>query len=243
MDAELAVAPRTIRRPIMTQHWRSLTFLHWPYSPAFVQQLLPPGLQVDQFDGRAWIGLVPFVLCDLRWLGTPAFPWISQFPETNVRTYVRGPERKPGVWFFTLEASRLLAVLGARWLYHLPYRWASMQVSHDGSRLMYRSKRLPPFGGGSCEIEIEAGSSVESAAFEHFVTARFRLYAAARNRVFAADIEHQPWSLRRARLLHLRENLIEACGLAAPQGRPEIHFADEMFVKVDRVRRCGLAGG
>lgn len=232
--------PGTIARPIMTQRWRWLTFLHWAYPPEVIQQLLPPGLEVDTFDQCAWVGLVPFVLSDLRWLGTPAIPWISRFPETNVRTYVRGQDGKTGVWFFTLEADRLLGVLGARWLYHLPYRWATMDVQKIGSRVSYRSKRLRPFGQGSTDIEIETGRPLQAGAFDQFLTARFRLYAAHRGEILTADIEHQRWALQSASIIRLHEDLIENSGVPRPVGEPVVHFADGVTVKVDRVRRVAL---
>ena len=92
----------------MRQTWRNLTFLHWRYPAEVVRRILPSQLTLDTFDGSAWIGLAPFVLAGVRPFGLPATPWISRFPETNVRTYVLGPDGQPGVWFFTLEADRCL---------------------------------------------------------------------------------------------------------------------------------------
>ena len=100
----------------MLQSWETLTFLHWFYDPQIVRDLLPPDLQLDLFDGKAWIGLTPFKVVNLRPPLLPSLPWISHFPETNVRTYVRGPVGERRIWFFSLEASRLLAVIGARGL-------------------------------------------------------------------------------------------------------------------------------
>lgn len=97
----------------MFQRWELLTFLHWRFEPKPIRRLLPRGLTLDTFEGAAWIGLTPFRVAGLRPPFAPAIPWISRFPETNVRTYVRGPEGERGVWFFTLEAGRLVAVLGA----------------------------------------------------------------------------------------------------------------------------------
>ena len=120
----------------MSQTWRRLTFLHWPYKPALVQPLLPPGLVLDTFDNAAWIGLVPFEIHNLR--------GIPHFPETNVRTYVIGPDGSRAVWFFSLDAARLAAVLGARIAYHLPYFWAKMRVISQNGTIHYRSRRKRP---------------------------------------------------------------------------------------------------
>src|SRR4051812_8969252 len=113
----------------MYQGWERLTFLHWRYSPAAIAPLIPPSLELDTFDGEAWVGLTPFKVTGLRPPGLPALPWLSEFPEMNVRTYVRGPDGERGIWFFSLEASRLAAVAGARLTYRLPYRWARMRVN------------------------------------------------------------------------------------------------------------------
>ena len=221
----------------MTQRWSALTFLHWPYRAQLVQALLPAGLDVELYEGQAWVGLVPFSLSDIQWLGTPAIPWISRFPETNVRTYVRGPNGRPGVWFFTLDAERLIGVLGARLLYHLPYRWASMTVKQDGTRVQYASSRLPPFGKAQTDIEIETGNAMQAGEFDNFLTARFRLFAARRTKIYEGDLEHEPWPLQRARVVRLKENMVASCGLPAPQGEPMAHFSDGVTVRVDRLRR------
>ncbi|GAA1038709.1 hypothetical protein GCM10009557_55470 [Virgisporangium ochraceum] len=91
-----------VHRPVMYQSWLDLTFLHWRYPADVVQRLLPPGLTVQEFDGSAWIGLVPFTMSGVRFPGVPALPWMSRFPETNVRTYVTGPDGSQGIWFFSL---------------------------------------------------------------------------------------------------------------------------------------------
>ena len=121
--------PHPVKGPVMLQSWRWLTFLHWRYEPTLIRGRLPKGLELDIFDGVAWIGLTPFVLENLRLPLLPALPWISRFPETNLRTYVRGPDGEPGIWFFSLDAARLLAVVAARFTYGLPYKWAQMRVA------------------------------------------------------------------------------------------------------------------
>src|ERR1700680_4523345 len=112
----------------MRQTWRDLTFLHWRYDPAVVRPLAPADLQLDLCEGAAWVGLVPFLITGLSWPGVPAVPRISEFPETNVRTYVTDRTGSRGVWFFSLDAARLPAVIGARITYALPYFWARMKV-------------------------------------------------------------------------------------------------------------------
>lgn len=218
----------------MLQTWRSLTFLHWPYEPAVIRGLLPHGLQLDTFDGAAWVGLAPFLLTDLRAPHMRALPWISHFPETNVRTYVRGPDGKPGVWFFTLEADRLGAVLSARLLYRLPYRWARMKVDEGEGVVRYASERLAPFGPGKSQIAIRPGDRIEARQFDHFLTARFRLYAVSGKRIAHADIEHEPWTLHRGEILELFQNLFENSGVPQPAGEPVVHFSHTLDVRIGR---------
>ena len=122
-------APRPVGSAVFHQQWRDLSFLHWPADPALVAPLLPPGTRPDLLDGQTWVGLVPFVMTKVRILGTPALPFLSTFPETNVRLYAVDDQGRRGVVFRSLEAARLLPVLAARASYHLPYLWARMSVA------------------------------------------------------------------------------------------------------------------
>ncbi|HTS47540.1 MAG TPA: DUF2071 domain-containing protein [Bryobacteraceae bacterium] len=211
----------------MRQTWRQLTFLHWPYQPDAVRPLLPAGLELDTFENAAWVGLIPFEIHNLT--GLP------HFPETNVRTYVTGPDRGRGVWFFSLDAARLLAVIGARAGYGLPYYWASMRVASENGNVRYRSRRKWPHRPGSTDILIEPGapySPDELAERDHFFTARYCLYTLLRGRLGRAQIEHPPWPLARATVVDLNQTLIEVAGFPSPQGPPIVHFARSLDVKI-----------
>ncbi len=147
-----------VTRPVMLNRWESLTFLHWRYQPEVVQRLLPPGLTVDTFDGSAWVALVPFVL---RWKlpGVPELPWVGQFAETNVRTYVRSADGSVGTYFFSLDTSRLAALIVARSIYRLPYFWARMNVDRVGSTISYDSRRSwPGPKGARCRSTSRSGA-------------------------------------------------------------------------------------
>src|SRR3954471_18030979 len=125
---DLAVCPTPVRRAGRVHHWDELTFLHWPYPPDVVQRLLPAGLEADAFEGRAWVGLVPFFLRVALPHHVGPVPWMSEFAETNVRTYVRSRSTgQSGIWFFSLDAARLGAVLVARATYRLPYFWSRLR--------------------------------------------------------------------------------------------------------------------
>lgn len=227
-----------VARPVMFQHWRHLTFLHWRYPVAAVQELLPPGLTAQEFDGSAWIGLVPFLMDRVRVPFVPPVPWLSRFPETNVRTYVRGPDGSQGIWFFSLDAARMPAVLAGRSAYRLPYLWARMGLRHGPGEYRYRSsRRWPGPRGARCDATVVPGDPVEPGALEYFLTYRFRLYAAMRRGLVVAEAGHGPWPLRTGRLVHLDENVIEAAGLPRPEGEPLVHTSPGVGVRIGPWRR------
>jgi uncharacterized protein YqjF (DUF2071 family) len=218
----------------MLQTWRRLTFLHWPYEPSEVRRLLPLGLELDIFDGAAWVGLIPFEIHDLR--------GIPHFPETNVRTYVIGPDGCRGVWFFSLDAARVAAVVAARLGYHLPYYWATMRVSPEDGTIRYRSRRIGPHASKAItDLVVQPGKIYETqelTARDYFLTARFRLYAVRRKGLGYAQIDHEPWPLAHATVLELNQTLIEASGLRPPKGPPLAHYSAELKVKIGYPRLC-----
>lgn len=226
----------------MLQHWRWLTFLHWRYPAAAVAPLLPRGLAVETFDGAAWVGLVPFLMDDVRAPGLPALPWLSRFPETNVRTYVRGPDGRAGIWFLSLDAGRLPAVVTGRATYGLPYFWSSMSVRRAGADLTYRARRRWPGSGGprgDAQVTLgELWDTTQLTPLDHFLTARYRLYATLVGRLVVAEAEHPDWTLRRAEVRHLRQDLLAAAGLPSPDHAPVVHAADGVRVRIGRWRRA-----
>jgi uncharacterized protein len=224
-------APEPVPCVAMRQTWRRLTFLHWTYAPAVIAPLLPPGLVLDTFEGAAFVGLVPFEIHNLR--------GIPHFPETNVRTYVIGPDGSRAVWFFSLDAARLAAVIGARMAYHLPYFWANMQVKTENRAIRYTSRRRWPHSSQHfSEIATEPDAAGGISERDHFFTARFRLYTLIRGKLAYAQIEHDPWPLERAAVLEVRQNLIEAAGLPSAQGAPIAHYSAQIDVKIGNVRLC-----
>jgi uncharacterized protein len=229
-------APHPVHRPVMFQRWRFLTFLHWRYEPEQIRTLLPSQITLDTFDGAAWIGLTPFLLTGLRPPFFPALPWISKFTETNVRTYVRGTDGERGIWFFTLEAQRLAAVLGARLSYRLPYRWARMRVRLHGGRVDYCSVRRWPGTRAETDISVQPGNPMSPGDFDNFLTARYRLYTIAAKRLAFAQIEHEPWPLHEAQVLQLKQNVIERSGVPQAMGEPIVHYSPDLTVRVGRLQ-------
>jgi uncharacterized protein len=229
----------------MYQTWSWLTFLHWSYPPEMVQRLLPDSLRVHDFDGRAWVGVTPFFLEDLRTPVAPALPWFTSFPETNVRTYVVGPDGRDGLWFFSLDAGRLEPVLVARSTYGLPYMWSRMSVVRDGPAITYRSRRRwPDPRPAASAVTVEIGSRLapeELTQFDHHLTARWQLYTTLGPVLARSDVEHEPWPLHRAVVRELRGNLVTAAGLPEPDGPPLVHWSPGVRTRISGLRPLGRA--
>lgn len=220
----------------MYQSWNWLTFLHWAYDPAVIQPLLPQGLTVDEYDGVAWVGLVPFRVENLRLPNMRAIPWISSFPETNVRTYARDENGDRGVWFLSLDADRLAAVVGARTGFRLNYQWAQMKLAREGSMVRYSSSRNGLMSTSAhSEIEVEVGEAFEPDELierDHFLTALWRLYTSYGGRLAYMQVEHPPWPLYQARVVKLEEDLVAAAGVPRPEAAPLVHYSPGVDVKV-----------
>jgi len=227
----------------MYQTWSWLSFLHWPYDPAVVQRLLPNSLEVQTFQGQAWVGVTPFFLQDLRTPVAPALPWFTSFPETNVRTYVVGPDGREGLWFFSLDAAQLEPVLVARSTYALPYMWSAMEVERDGSVVRYRSRRRwPGPTPATSRITVEIGAPLRSEEldeFDHYLTARWQLYTTMGPVLARSNVEHEPWPLHRAVVRELETNLIAAAGLPAPEGEPVVHWSPGVRTRISGLRPLG----
>ena len=216
----------------------SLAYLHWDYDPEVVQALLPSGLTVDTFDGRAWVGLIPFSMRDISFPGTPAIPWLGSFPEVNVRTYVIR-DGVPGVWFFSLDVNRLLPAVAARMAYRLPYCWGRASNVHKGRSLSTQVKRRWPRGAGTTSIEVAVGDIIDQPNnFENFLSARWGLYSTWwRGGLMYAPVDHPRWELRHAEVLHIDDSLITAAGLPAPTGAPHCMYSDGVPVRIGLPRR------
>jgi uncharacterized protein YqjF (DUF2071 family) len=229
---------------VLAQTWHDLLFAHWPVDTAVMQGALPSPFAPDTFAGHAWLGVVPFWMSGVRARGLPAIPWLSRFPELNVRTYVTVGGR-PGVFFFSLDAARLAAVIGARLWMHLPYFHARMRVRVEGDVVAYRSHRIHR-GAPAADFRARyrpAGPVFHAApgSLEHFLTARFSLYTLdGHRRVVRADIWHAPWPLQPATAEITVNSMAEAHGILLPDTPPLLHVARRLDVVVAMPRRLAL---
>jgi uncharacterized protein YqjF (DUF2071 family) len=212
------------RRPVGLQLWRDLLFLHQPVAAELLRALIPGRLTVDTFEGQAWATLIPFAIFGSRPAGTPRALSMN-FLEVNLRTYVRGPDGEPGIYFFSLEASSWLAVAGARLAYALPYFPAAMRRHKDaaGTIIRYRSSRHIGQRGAGLEVTWQVGSAVGTAAphsLDHFLVERYVLFAARGERLLRARVNHDPYPLNRVSVAPLRESLFAAARLPPLSANP-----------------------
>ena len=218
----------------LSMSWHDLLFMHWPVSAEELRPLIPSALNLDTFDGDAWLGVVPFRMSGVRPRLLPAVPGLSGFPELNLRTYVSAG-RRPGIWFFSLDAHNPVAVRLARATFHLPYFDARMSSRKEGDGISYRSIRThrgaPPaeFAGSYRP----AGEPFESrpGSLENFLTERYCLYAAdGKGRVRRGEIHHQLWPLRPAEVEVETLRMTEQIGVALPDTPPLLHFSERLDV-------------
>jgi hypothetical protein len=211
---------------ILRQEWHDLLFAHWTLPPERVRPLVPPELPLDLFDGRAWVGVVPFLVRDSRARALPAVPGATDFLELNVRTYVTLAGRA-GVYFFSLDAQSALAVLGARAFYRLPYHEAAMQRTHEAGWTEYRSNRAS--GGAELVVRYRSTGDVYHAApgsLDHFLVERYCLFTTGRRgRPWRTDIHHPPWPLQPAEAEFTENTMAETNGIILPNEPPVLHYA------------------
>jgi hypothetical protein len=244
-EQRLVERDRPVGRPVMRQRWAHLLFLHWAWDAAVVQRTLPAGLTVDTFEGRAWIGLVPFFMQRVRPAGCPAVPGLSNFLELNVRTYVHDAAGRPGVWLYSLDCNQWLAVKVARGFFHLPYEHAVMRAGvasatgevdyvarrrgrEEESRFLYRAAG--------------PGRAAEPGSLEFFLVERYTLfaYAARRRRLFTGRVAHAPYQVAGAEVPVWDDQMMRLAGFD-PAGRPPDHrcTAAPVDVEIFPLRRLG----
>jgi uncharacterized protein len=215
---------------VMTQSWHDLLFAHWPVDARAMREKVPAGLELDLFDGQAWVGVVPFDMTNVAPRFVPAIPGISAFPELNVRTYVT-MGGKPGVYFFSLDAESAVAVALARAMLRLPYFTASMDVTRESGWVDYWSERLAVDGGAPAEFEaryrpVGPVQPPLPGTLEHFLTERYCLYNVDDEfKAYRLEIHHPPWPLQVAEAEISVNTMAEAAGIRLPSMAPLLHFA------------------
>jgi len=221
--------PLPSRPWVMAQNWHDLLFAHWPVSADVMRRLLPETVELDLYDRRAWISIVPFRMSGVRLRAIPALPWLSAFPELNVRTYVTAGG-KAGIWFFSLDAANPVAVEIARLWFHLPYFRADMESKAGPERIAYTSRRKDRRGGRERLVAAYSGHGpcfeAKHGTLEYFLTERYCLYTQRRNgELLRGEIHHAPWKLAEASASFQANTMLENLELAIP-GPPEaLHYS------------------
>jgi hypothetical protein len=252
----------------MHQNWGKLLFMHWPIRAEVLRPLIPEQLEIDTFEGSAWIGVVPFTMWGIRASFLPAIPSTSAFHELNVRTYVQY-QGVPGVWFFSLDAASRLAVWGARRFYHLPYFNAEMYLRQNGKTIEYSSKRIDALTYGEffraeragfpadldvhrfrdlarAEIKVNWNigepvplSKPDSLIF--FLTERYCLYSLRGGQIYRSRIFHEPWRLNQATIDSYKSTMVESLGLPASTDKAFLHYAHSIAVDIWPLRMVSEA--
>jgi uncharacterized protein YqjF (DUF2071 family) len=228
----LFIRQRPSGSPLMYQSWNNLLFMHWQVPEAALRPLLPDRLSIDTFEGKAWVAITPFTVRDARPIFTPPLPWVSDFHEINVRTYVH-LGGVPGVWFFSLDANSLVAVLGARTFFHLPYHVAKITLRQEARTIHYHSTREDQSAKFKADWEVgELIGQATTESLEFFLVERYCLYTADGATLYRGRIHHQPWRLRSAQLSALQSTMIEVQGLSEPTEKPLLHYSESLDVAI-----------
>ena len=218
----------------MEQYWHDLLFAHWHVPVSQLRPLVPAKLPLDEFEGNAWVGVVPFRMSGIRARFLPPVPGFSSFPELNVRTYVT-LDGKPGVYFFSLDAAHLPAVWAARATYRLPYFYARMSLEESGEEIRYRSERvhLPrPANFRGRYWPVGPVHLRPRGTLEHWLSERYCLYTVAGDRVYRGEIHHEPWPLQDAEARIEENSMASVAGIELPPTAPVLHFAKQLRVLI-----------
>ncbi|MEM8598738.1 MAG: DUF2071 domain-containing protein [Bacteroidota bacterium] len=221
---------------VMSMRWAALTFLHWPVPAAMLRPLVPAALEVDTYDGSAWVGVVPFRMEQTKLRGVPRIPGTHTFAEFNVRTYVRhAPTGRTGVWFFSLDAASWMAVRAARVSFGLPYFDAQIRVLLPEAGTVYYAGHRTHRGAPAAAFDARVRPTEEHVAavpgsLAHWLTERYALFATRYGSLVTGDIHHRPWPLRQAHAVIEANTLAHAAGITLPDGEALVHYAEEVDV-------------
>lgn len=218
-------------------------FAHWPVSAEALQALLPPGLEIETFEGQAYFALVPFMMSNVKLRGLPPIPTAHSFLEMNMRTYARHVDSgKTGVWFISLDSNSELSNWAARMSFHLRYLKAQMSINVSSNQVQYSSNRLavggdytpyPTFLGPRAKVEVAYqpnGAENQYGPLVEFLTSRYRLFSySRRGQLYAAEIDHEPWKLKIAKATFSHLDITGGLGIAL-KGDPLLLYSEHIDV-------------
>ena len=211
---------------VMHQRWEELLFLHWAFEPQIIAKVLPPNLRVDTFEDKAWLGIVPFSMRNVRPRFLPSVPGLSNFPELNLRTYVVDEHGRPGVWFYSLDTPKRLPNWIARTFFHLNYRLARIQVEEKGGLRSYRSELWMETGWDTPQEykwdRVGEPFIAEPGSLDFFLAERYRLFAFNKKetQLMSGQVHHEPYHLQKVNLKCYSKRLFALNGLPEPGNSP-----------------------
>jgi uncharacterized protein YqjF (DUF2071 family) len=231
-------AEQRVPVPLLRGSWDTITFVHWRIEPERIQALLPEGLTADVYDDSAWVSMTPFVMANMRPLGFPdlsgslavprsrtmSLAAVSSTPETNLRTYVRGPDDRDGLWFLTIDAGSGLLATAVRAAVGAPYHKASMSVEVDADTITYSGSRRG--ARESYRLQVRRGEKIVPSDLDIWLTSRWRAYTVHAGCLLVTPVEHEPWPLRSASLQSLEQNLTDSVDLRGLSQPSLVHFSD-----------------
>ncbi len=228
-------------RWLMTQTWHNLLFAHWPVENAILHPLIPAGLELDTFEGQAWLGIVPFRLSHVRLNGLPRVPLVSYFSEINVRTYVLH-DGIPGVFFLSMDTDNRFTTALARPWFHLPYYNARVRMRVSAS-VYFSSQRTARYASPAtfcgCYNPSSAVYHSEPGSLESWLTERYCYFSpGSRGRLYRCDIHHDPWPLQKACLHTLSNTMALSQGISLPEPDPLLHYCRKLKAYIWPVRRA-----
>ncbi len=230
---KLQIDPPIVQNPSLYQDWNFTTLFSWGYSPGKLQSLLPRGLALDLADGKAWISIAAFYAANTHFPGFKPISFLSNYPQTNLRTYVLGPDGVPGIYIFTMDVGQPLLLLG-RLTVNAPYCWSKMSVDRSGAEVAYKNARRWGGPGCSSDLQVAIGSQPDPSPLAKFLADRWYLYVAGATGLERTPISHEPWQLTEAASLHCRETLGIAAGIPPPDGDVVTCYAGSVSARIGK---------
>lgn len=212
-------AEQRVLVPLFKSRWTRQAFVHWPYEPQTVQALLPEGLIADTYGDTAWVSLTPFVMEAVRPAWVPPTPFA--FPETNLRTYVRLPDGRAGLWFLSLEVTTPVMLAGR--VIGVPYHTGELSVRAQGPAIRYTGTRRG--GYPSYDLAVRPGAPLTPGGLDAWLTSRWRAFSRSGGALWQTPVEHEPWPLWSAAMENVDQTLTASAGLPPPSGPPVVHFS------------------
>jgi uncharacterized protein YqjF (DUF2071 family) len=229
-----------VRLPLVLQDWHTVAFLHWRCDPDVLAPLLPTGLTPDLVDGSAWVALTPFEVRRFRAPLLPPVPGLSDFPETNLRTYVRAPDGTDGLFFLSLDAASFPTVAAARLGLGAPYCWAGLTIERGDGTVRYAGRRRHP-PQAEYRVEVQPTAPPLPPGTDEVVdrlVGRWRAFTHHLGRLWTVPVEHEPWPVQPARALRCEQTVTAAAGLP-DLGPPDlVHFAEAVHTRLGIAARA-----